>query len=280
MRRNFAEVLRSTGVDVGCEYRSLHSRVFERYGLYSFMESHFEYVRFSDTTVSLRDFNKRFGFDFEKIQESAELDDLLSLSEYAYNFAFDLMPYCQANPNFCVGVIGHVGKLMDKLHYVASEVDGLTVFVSRNPDIEAAAEVAPDDAGVDLIRYDYRRYERDVDAKRAILLRLIKELEPNRKKLEAIAGGPTKDLFFLANNLGIRHNNTDPRDAAKYKVAVAEMDERELIRWYDLCRDLCAASFLMLACDESRDDLHALKGRVANRSEHGEQNELENSATL
>ena len=75
MRRTFAEVLRSSGIDVQAEYNSLQSLVYERYGLYTLMDSHFREVWFADTAISLDDFNERHNFDFSCMRSDA-LDPL------------------------------------------------------------------------------------------------------------------------------------------------------------------------------------------------------------
>lgn len=61
MRRNFAEILRSGGVDIEAEYESLSDLLFENRGLYWLMENNFRRVWFSDTAASLYDFNSRYG---------------------------------------------------------------------------------------------------------------------------------------------------------------------------------------------------------------------------
>lgn len=65
MRRTFAEILNSSGVNIAAEYHSLHMLVFERHGFYSEMDDNFDNMPFSGTAYNLRDFNDRNGFHFE-----------------------------------------------------------------------------------------------------------------------------------------------------------------------------------------------------------------------
>ena len=263
MRRNFADVLRSSGVDCAAEYFSLHNLLFRRFGLYSLIELRFDSIWFRDTTVSLRDFNQRHSFFFEDVSGDEDIDDLLDLCEYVYNFASALLEIVHGEDyGLCVEAIDHVERLVDKLDYVAYDEDGLTVFVPRNDRIIAAAEVAPEDVASDLVKYDYRGLEGDLPGKRAILLRVCNTLEPKREKLKVLSKGLENDLFFLANNLNIRHNNTDPSRLATYRAAVAQMGDGELEGWYDSLRGMCAASFLLLSYAENEDELKRLKTQM------------------
>lgn len=261
MRRTFAEVLRSSGVDVQAEYNSLHSLVFERYGLYTLMGSNFRRVWFASTAVSLNDFNKRHGFDFEAMKLDASLDDLLDFCEYAYNFAEALVEADVSNCSSCLTVINHIDTLIDKMGYVPASDEGLVIFVPRDANVAVAAEVAPGHAAEDLLRYDYRGFAGDIDKKRSMLVGMISLIEPKRKELDRVAKSLSGDLFCLANNFNLRHNNIDPSDKGKYHQYIAEMSDSELEKWYDNCRDLCAASFLLLGFSEQKNELDDIKQR-------------------
>ncbi len=259
MRRTFAEVLRSSGIDVQAEYNSLQSLVYERYGLYTLMDSHFREVWFADTAISLDDFNERHNFDFSCMRSDARLDDLLDLCEYAYNFADALTDVGVSGRDSCYVVLGHIDILVNKLGYTDVRDDGFVVFVPRNENIVAAAKVAPTHVAQDMLRYDYRGFEGDLGEKKSMLIRMLGEVEPKRKELERLSRPLSTDLFFIANNFDLRHNNTDPSDRGKYRPFIAKMSNAELEGWYDVCRDLCAASFLLLEYSERKGALDELK---------------------
>ncbi|MBR3225761.1 MAG: hypothetical protein IKF78_10635 [Atopobiaceae bacterium] len=262
MRRTFAEVLRSSGIDVQAEYNSLQSLVFERYGLYTFMDSHFREVWFADTAISLEDFNKRHNFDFDRVRSDASLDDLLDLCEYAYNFADVLTDVGVSGGGSCWVVLEHINTLVDKLGYTDTRDDGFVVFVPRDENIVAAAKVAPTHVAQDMLRYGYRGFEGDLGEKKSMLVRMLGEIEPKRKELERLSKSLATDLFYIANNFNLRHNNIDPSDRGKYRPHIAEMGENELEGWYDVCRDLCAASFLLLDYSERKSELDELKQQM------------------
>ena len=264
MRKTFADVLRSGGVDVRTEYESLYELVFEQYGLYSIMEQNFRKVPFAGTAISLKDFNSRENANYIYYVGSPNLDFLLGFCEYCYNFAVALEPRVSLkNSVHCKEVIKHINKLVDKLSYTLVDDGGVWILVAKDSNIMAAAEVAPEQIGFDLIKYDYRGYNGDLEGKKSILLCLIDYLEPKRRQLETLARGLTNDLFFIANNLNIRHNNTDPQDSGKYKTAVARMDNKEIEQWYDFCHELCAAAILLLGYDARHNEVEMLKERIA-----------------
>lgn len=209
MRRSFAAIVRSAGVDVEAEYRSLHAILFGDYDFYSEMEYGFDSMPFKGTAASLDDFNRRHGFDFKSLSATRNEDDLLLLCEYVLSFAIHLTDWNIFERS--VTVIEHVRAVAEKLmHRFVENEDGLCELVPIDSRILEAAEVAPEDVAVDLVRYDYRGLQGDLKGKRAILSKLCHALEPKRGELKKLAKDLESDLFYIANNFNIRHNNTDP----------------------------------------------------------------------
>lgn len=151
MRRSFAAIVRGAGVDIEAEYRSLRSLLFGDYDFCSEMEYGFDSMPFKGTAISLSDFNRRHGFDFEN----------LSATRGAQKFS---------------------------------------------------------------------------------------------KGLES-------DLFYIANNFNIRHNNTDPDNPEKYREHVVRMQPCKLEELYDELHGMCAAAFLLLEYEERTDVIRQLKTR-------------------
>ena len=71
-----------------------------------------------------------------------------------------------------------------------------------------------------------------------------------------------KDLFYLFNNLNIRHNNVEPTDSGKYKPFVAQMKSEELEYWYDETYQMCLLAFLQLEHLERKVGLDKLKTEI------------------
>lgn len=259
MRRTFADILNDAEVDVAAEYHSLHMLVFQRYGFYSDMEACFRRMPFAGTAYSLQDFNERSRLDFEQLEYSNNLDDLLLLCEYVYNFAMELIASSDCGSGRSFEVVRHIETLADKIGYRFVQDRDLWVLVPMNEKIVAAAEVAPEAAGNDLFRYDYRGYKGDLEGKRKILTSLARALESHRVELAKMAKDFTSDYFFLVNSLNIRHNNVEAADPGKYKEVVALMSTDELEEWYDTVRYMSAAAFLLLDYGGSSEDIKDLK---------------------
>lgn len=261
MRRNFCEVLSGAGVDIAAEYHSLHMLVYERYGFYGQMVDNFHAMPFAGTAYNLDDFNNRYDFHFDELDTICDIDDLLLFCEYVYNFAVRLTCSEECLTSSSHDVCDHIEKLADKIGYRFAKDADLWVLIPVNEQIEAAAEVAPEAAGNDLFRYDYRRYKGDLDSKRTILMNLASTLEPRRAKLDKASSAFTSDYFYLVNNLNIRHNNIDPANPGKFSDWVARMPPNKLEDWYDTVRDMSAAAFLLLEYLNKKEEINEAKQR-------------------
>lgn len=105
-------------------------------------------------------------------------------------------------------ILGHIARLAEKLDYEFIKDGDFYALVGKNDEAWTAAEVVPKFIAADLVNYFYRGLGGDLEAKRSKLTSFLRELEPHRKDLEHLSSSFTNDLFFLANNINIRHNNT------------------------------------------------------------------------
>lgn len=82
-RRNFAQILKDADIKIYQEYQSLHSLAFDPgYDddcLYQLADMYFDSMPFRGTAVDLADFNNRYGFVYDQLPSSDNLDDLLGL---------------------------------------------------------------------------------------------------------------------------------------------------------------------------------------------------------
>jgi hypothetical protein len=98
-----------------------------------------------------------------------------------------------------------------------------------------------------------------LDKKRDFLRAFAHELEPKQSSLEKINKDLKNDLFFLFNNMDIRHNNSDSNNGKKYKEFVDNMNNKELEDWYDYIYKMCLLAFLELEHLERKEQLEKLK---------------------
>lgn len=137
-------------------------------------------------------------------------DIIVHPCQNVYNFArFCRSPFrafderCNAEQ-----ILGHITRLAEKLDYELIKDGDFYALVGKNDEAWTAAEVVPKFIAADLVNYSYRGLGGDLEAKRSKLTSFLRELEPHRKDLEHLSSSFTNDLFFLANNINIRHNNT------------------------------------------------------------------------
>ena len=84
-------------------------------------------------------------------------------------------------------------------------------------------------------------------------------MEAKRTELAKVDSRFCSDIFYLFNNLNIRHNNVDPSINGKFKQAVADMPPEELEHWYDETYQMCLLAFLELDNLERKEKVEQLK---------------------
>lgn len=87
------------------------------------------------------------------------------------------------------------------------------------------------------------------------------ELEAKRKKLHTINAVLENDIFFMLNNLNIRHNNKNKGDK-NYKEYVAKMRKDRLEKWYDELYQMILLAFLLMDNTKRADRVKELKVKI------------------
>ena len=80
----------------------------------------------------------------------------------------------------------------------------------------------------------------------------------------------TDDIFFMLNNVNIRHNNCAPEDRAKYKEYVAAMNSDQLEAWYDELYQMILLAFLLLDNEERAQKVSELKDNINRGKKNGQ----------
>ena len=199
------------------------------------------------------------ALDFGELVKDAkwDIEAHLTLIELIYNFwnlahnMFDDKDF-KGNLQWC-GNFYHIKDVMDEIleeynQVVYSNEDkDYFIVVENKAEVTAAAEIMPTDAlSFDVIKYNHRSLKGEVDAKRAILVSLGAELEPKRKGLQGINKQLSEDIFFMLNNMNVRHNNCVASDLGKYKEYVSKMTPEQLEEWYDELYQMMLLAFLLL----------------------------------
>lgn len=263
MRRNFAQVLKDAKININEEYDTLYRLFYLSYGEIGLREkinNNFEKIHFRGTCITLDDFDNKYGFDFETYQAGIDEEYLVSFCEYIYNLilgsqaaGIDIFRY-----DLTRLIMEQIQKVIEEIGYMETNQDDFIIFVEKNSAAISVAEILPQELSYKVISYNHHSMKGDVNGKKEILLQLATKLEAKREVLKKANKVLESDLFFLFNNINIRHNNCD-KNGTKYKAFVADMSKEEIEKWYDNTYQMCLIAFLEIEHLERKDEIDKLK---------------------
>lgn len=268
-RKNFVEVLQSAKIDLDKEYDRLYALFYgndDKYApptmeLRDYCEQSFLKYPFRGTCLSLNDFDESYGFIFERNPMNVSLEYLLTFCEYTYNLVhhmedieFGMMMYDSPKYFF----IRQVQTVIEKIGYMEISEKGLTIFVPKVPEAIAVSEIVEGELSYKVIEYNHHLMRGDVNKKKSIILLLSKILEAQRDTLNGIDKELATNIFFMFNNLDLRHNNRD-KESKHYKECIAMLDDEELEQLYDDTYQMCLLAFLEIDNQERTKKVDELK---------------------
>ena len=258
VRRNFLQVLQEKSVDLKREYQRLYELFYIQkapdmpgtcYTLKEFCEGNFLNVPFRRTCLSLEDFDDTYNYHFEKIPHDFDLNYLLSFCEYTFNLSIWITP---GNPLCVFGnaqqsqfYLQQVQNVMEMIGYTRAIQEGISIFVPKDRGAISVSEIVAPEISYKVLEYNHYTMNGDIARKRETLRILADQLEPRRVELAAINKELANNVFFMFNNMNIRHNNSTEGDK-NYREVVAKMTQDELENWYDETYQLCLLAFLEL----------------------------------
>lgn len=221
--------------------------------------------------VDVDDFLEALGYEDLKKEATHNVDALLTLIELIYNF-WEL-----SHNQFNAGGKGHglewrgnyyhlkdvMDDVLGQYNHVAyiNEEQECVLIVEDKAEV-TAAEIMPTPAlAVDVVRYNHRTLRGEIELKKKILLEMGAELEAKRKELHAINPTLENDIFFMLNNLNIRHNNKGKGDK-NYKEYVAKMRKDRLEKWYDELYQMLLLAFLLMDNTKRVEKVKELKEKI------------------
>ncbi len=238
--------------------KTLCTNRYTYYSIFKFVDEFcFRDWNYRSRYINVDDFLE--ALDFEELVKDAKwnIESHLTLIELIYNFwnlahnMFEDEDF-KENLQWC-GNFYHLKDVMDEIleeynHIVYTTEDkDYFIVIENKAEVTAAAEIMPTSAlSFDVIKYNHRSLKGEVDAKRAILVSLGAELEPKRKVLQGINKQLSEDIFFMLNNMNVRHNNYAVSDPGKYKEYVSKMTPEQLEEWYDELYQMMLLAFLLL----------------------------------
>lgn len=214
------------------------------------------------------------ALEFDDLQEKAtyDVDAFLTLIELIYNFwELSHKQFDDDDKGYKLQWCGnyyHLKNVMDdalgQYNHVAyiDEEQECVLIVEDKTEVTAAAEIMPTPAlSVEVVRYNHRTLKGEIERKKKILLALGAELEAKRKKLHLINATLENDIFFMLNNLNIRHDNKSKGDK-NYKEYVAKMRKERLEKWYDELYQMILLAFLLMDNTKRAEKIKELKGKI------------------
>lgn len=222
--------------------------------------------------IDVDDFLQALEFEDLKDEAVYNVDSFLTLVELIYNFwelshnKFDddekgyRLQWC-GNYYHLKDVMDDVLSQYNHVAYINEEKECVLV-VEDKPEVTAAAEIMPTPTlAVDVVKYNHRSLRGEIEQKKKILLAMGAELEAKRKRLHTINSALENDIFFMLNNLNIRHNNKSKGDK-NYKEYIAKMRKDRLEKWYDELYQMILIAFLLMDNAKRADKVKELKSKI------------------
>lgn len=283
MRRNFAQILKEAKIDIKAEYQKLYGMLYDRIiqvsntkriSVYDELSDYFLGFHFRGTCLSIDEFNDINGFHFQKEPEPFNIDNLILICEYIENM---LMGYqstqCTSGggylpiPQPAINIqlyFTQIAQVIDKIGYMPMHQDGCVIYVEKSPAAISVAESEqiPKEISYKMISYNHHSMKGNLQEKKNTILKLAELLEAKRTQLAKVDSGFCNDIFYLFNNLNLRHNNIDTSIGRKFKQVVSDMSPEELEYWYDQTYQMCLLAFLRLEQAERKIEFDKLKSKI------------------
>lgn len=257
-------------VSMSIKEKSTYSSPYDR-TLFDFVDERcFRDWSYRNHFINVNDFLEAINYnEIIKSAKNGDTEAFMTLIELTYNLwnlaYHDIMDEKSTsgwNNNFF-----HLRDVMldnlEKYNHKAYIDDERILIIEDKPEVTAVVEIIEQDLAIDIIRYNHRSLQGEVELKKKILISLGSELEPKRKDLQAINKQLSEDIFFMLNNINIRHNNRSKKDMAKYKEYVAKMTKARLEKWYDELYQMMLLAFLLLDNVDRIAIVKELKSKVA-----------------
>lgn len=203
--------------------------------------------------VDAEDFLSMLNYDFLWNNATNSETDLLTLIEIIYNFWY--IVYKKTDLSFCdcerEKRFFLLKEIMDECltqyNYKGEYFPDLAqlIVVEDKPEATAVAEIVDKEIVRKILRYNHYTLKGNLSAKKEILIALGAELEPKRKQLHTINSSLEDGIFYILNNMNLRHNNKIPGDK-NYNQTAAEMDNDTLEGWYDELYQMILLAHLQL----------------------------------
>lgn len=264
VRRNFYEIIKSTGINITKEYNrinELFENAEEGQPVRDLVEEAFMQFpkSFRRRTISLDDFDETFGFNNKMHMGEISLEELLLRCEYISNLCVQLNKYyalfLDDNDQYNIRLLMEtIGECMDELGFMKSNVDGVIIYIEKDAAVVSVAEIVPKQLAVSVLEYNHYRLKGDLGRKRALLKEMADNIEPERKRLRETNSALETQLFQLLNKF-VRHDHSQT-------PYIATMKGRDIEEVYDDIYQLWLFAKLNIDNMERRERMKVLLNQI------------------
>ena len=239
------------------------------YSLVQFVDKYcFNEWQHRDHFINLNDFTNAIKYNgICNAAASGDVNSFMILIEFTYNMwllAYRHLTDENSSSKWQNNFYHLRDVMVDNLeiyNHTAFIDEDRVLIIEAKPEVTAAAEIVEENLALDIIRYNHRSLQGEIDLKKAILFSLGSELEPKRKDLQVLNKQLSEDIFYMLNNLNIRHNNRSKKDK-NYKDFVAKMRKDRLEKWYDELYQMMLLAFLLLDNVDRAKNIKELKAKI------------------
>ena len=238
--------------------------------LFEYVDNHcFKNWEFRNHYVDVEDLLKTLNFNQLVKEAEHDFGSLLIVLELIYNFwnlAYDRLDKdgrklaWQGNFFHLQDIINDILGRYNYKAYTFTDKEQVLVLEDK-PEVTAAAEITDPDLSYEIIKYNHYTLKGDLELKKKILLSLASDIEPKRKKLNNIDKQLSDNIFYLLNNLNLRHNNRS-KNSKNYKEYVAKMRKNQLEKTYDELYQMILLAILLLDNVSRTKKIKLLKAKI------------------
>ncbi|MCH5212823.1 MAG: hypothetical protein J1G06_07400 [Oscillospiraceae bacterium] len=220
------------------------------------------------TCINCDDFEISLNISYiPEDDEEVTQDFIIIYCEYAANMIY-LIKQKILSKDTLTNVVSATEKNIEKfldwynyeLKYFPKEEKVLVV--PKNAYSTSVAEnIENESLSYSIIEYNHHLLQGDIEKKKAILLALGSDLEPHRKEIKTINKNLEDSIFFMLNNLDLRHNNRKKGDK-NYNEKVAKMKKSNLEKWYDELYQLILAAYILIDNKARMVEINNLKTEI------------------
>ena len=284
MRKSIFEIV-SESLDMENEtYRLLTMAVseetlcvssFKHYTLFDFVDEYcFRKWECRGHFISVEDFLE--ALDWAVLQNEATYDTeaLMTCIELIYNFwNLSNCEMFNSETHYSLHWCGNYYHLKDVMDDILGQYNHCAyidkkkkcvLVIEDKPEVTAVAEIVPATLALSVIKYNHKSLKGEIELKKSILISMGAELEPKRKELQEIDRQLSEDIFFMLNNVNIRHNNRSKKDKGKYKEYTAKMTKDQMEKWYDELYQMMLLAILLLDNTSRAERVKTLKDKIVN----------------